>query len=235
MYARCDQIAESDTFERFTLVLILLNAALLGVDTNPQFSEEYGELIFWTLWGSQIYFIGEIVVRILAKGPRFGTFFSSFWNRFDFIIVGLSLIPAVGPFVTVARLLRLLRVLRLMTVSDRLRGFLVHTQRSIDEALYFGLIGGVMLYVFAVAGVTLFAEIDPTRWGGLGVAAQSLLYLGLLQDIPETVAALSTARGSAIAFLFLFGASALFILINTIAAVTAQHLESRGGEAGADD
>jgi voltage-gated sodium channel len=230
MYALCHRIVESDTFERCTLVLILLNAALMGFDTSPYLSEEFGDLIFWTLLLSQGYFVIEIALRIVAKGPQFTTFFSSFWNRFDFVVVALSLIPAFGAFMTVARLARLLRVLRIMTVSDRLRAFLVHTQRSFDEALYFGIIGAVVLYVFAVAGVTLFADVDILRWGNLAAAFKSLLFIALLQDIPELVNGLAEVKGAAVSFLFLYCASILFLLINTIAAVTAQHLESRAEE-----
>ena len=234
MFAACARIAASDTFERLTLVIILINAALMGVDTNPMMSVEYEGVIFWTLLLSQIYFVIEIALRIIATGPRFRGFFESFWNRFDFAVVALSLVPAIGPFVTVARLLRLLRVIRLMTVSDRLRGFLVHTQRSIDEALYFAVIGGIFLYVFAVAGVVLFADIDAVRWGSLGSAGATLLYLALLQDIPAIAGSLAPVGVTGVLFLLLYGGAVLFLLINTVAAVTAQHLESRYLESGSE-
>jgi len=234
MFSFARRIADSDEFDRITLMLLLLNAAILGVDCSPVLSQEYANLIFYVLWISQAYFVAEVAIRMLAHGPRVGSFFGSFWNRFDFIIVAVSLLPAVGSFVTVARLFRVLRVLRIMTVSDRLRSFLIHTRRSVDEASYFALIWGIVFYVFGVSGHTLFSEIDPDHWGSLGSAMRSLLFISLLQEIPQIAEGLDDSRTSATIYLILFAASWLFLLVNVIGAITAQHLESRRSGKGAE-
>ena len=48
-------------------------------------------------------FVAEILIRIAAFGTRPWRFFLDGWNVFDFSVVALSLLPAAGPFATVAR------------------------------------------------------------------------------------------------------------------------------------
>ncbi len=62
-------------------------------------------------------FVLELATKLFAF--RLG-FFSRAWNVFDFIIVGIALIPASGPL-AVLRALRVLRVLRLISTVPRLR------------------------------------------------------------------------------------------------------------------
>ena len=95
--------------------------------------------------------------------------------------------------------------------------------------MFVPIVGAVVLYVFGVAGATLFGGIDDVRWGSFGAAVQSLLFVAL-QDIPEVLASLSDARGAAVAFLSLYGGSVLFLVIKTAAAVMARHLESGAAE-----
>ena len=97
--------------------LILLNAAILGLETNADLMSVWGELLHWidhTILG---IFMAEIVVLIFARKLDY---FSDPWCVFDFIGVGIALIPASGSL-SVLRALRGLRVLRLFDTVEGMR------------------------------------------------------------------------------------------------------------------
>lgn len=64
-------------------------------------------------------FVGEVLVKMLAEGKWPWRYFGDGWNRFDFIIVTLGLLPFSAGAVTVLRLIRLLRVLKLVRRRSR--------------------------------------------------------------------------------------------------------------------
>jgi voltage-gated sodium channel len=106
-------ITEDDRFRSAMLGLIVLNALCLGVEAVPELEDHYTELLDWILAVSQAVFVIEIALRITAHHPRPRTFFADSWNRFDFLIVAASLLPAVGSATLAARALRVLRIVRL--------------------------------------------------------------------------------------------------------------------------
>ena len=68
----------------------------------------------------------QLGVKVIAEGPEFSRFFTNDdgrWNTFDLIIVMLSLVEYIYPLgpVTVLRMLRFLRVVRLLHSSPTLR------------------------------------------------------------------------------------------------------------------
>lgn len=114
MRALCRKIVANPWFDRFIIALIVLNAVVLGLETSPELVARYGE--FMTLINHVVLavFVLEAVIKITAVMPRIGLYFGDGWNLFDFTIVVLSLVPATGDFAMIARLLRLLRVMRLI-------------------------------------------------------------------------------------------------------------------------
>jgi voltage-gated sodium channel len=110
-----------------------------------------------------------------------------FDGLFDFAIVILSFLPAIGAFIVIARLLRVLRVLRAISMSERLRAFMDRLTDTFDEVLYSSLLILILGYIFAISGHFLFYEVDPNNWGNLWRATLSVFYLGLLQDVSDFV------------------------------------------------
>ena len=75
------------------IILILINAITLRLETSPKLIEEYeyalhiiDQTILWI-------FVIEILLKIYVY--RFN-FFNDGWNIFDFLIVGISLLPSSG-------------------------------------------------------------------------------------------------------------------------------------------
>jgi voltage-gated sodium channel len=75
----------------------------------------------------------ELAIRLAAFGARPWRFFLDGWNVFDFGVVALSLLPAAGPFATVARLARVLRVARVVSSLPELRLIIGTMLRSIPS------------------------------------------------------------------------------------------------------
>src|SRR5688572_7796071 len=108
-------VVDSRWFEPSMIALIVVNAVIIGLETSRQFVAFYDG---WLRTGNNIIlgvFIIEAALKIIAVAPRWGLYFRSGWNLFDLAVIALSLIPASGEFALVARLVRILRVLRLVS------------------------------------------------------------------------------------------------------------------------
>ena len=197
MLLLCRRISSSRWFQNAALAVIVANAALIGVETSPALWERYGGLFKALNAAVQVIFVVEITVRLLAYGPRIHRFFLDGWNVFDFGIVALSLLPAAGPIATVARLARLLRALRVVSALPELRLIVATMLRSIPSLANVVVLLGLILYVYAVVGVHLFAGVDPGNWGSLPRAGLTLFEILTLEgwvDLMNTSLA-ATALG----------------------------------------
>src|SRR6056297_3111216 len=109
--ARLGHWIESAGPRNFIIVLILVNAVILGLETSPAIMDRAGGVLVFFNQLILAAFVLEILVKLYAFGFRF---FRSGWNVFDFLVVGIALVPATGPL-EVLRALRILRVLRLLS------------------------------------------------------------------------------------------------------------------------
>jgi voltage-gated sodium channel len=157
------------------IALIILNAITLGLETSQQVMDSVGgllKLIDRTLLG---VFVAEILVKLFAF--RAG-FFRNPWNVFDFIVIGIALIPSSGPL----SVLRVLRVLRLISLIPRFRFVVESLLRAIPGILS---IAGLLLIVFYVAAVMatgLFGERFPQWFGSLGGSMYTLVQIMTLES-----------------------------------------------------
>ena len=180
----CKNIADNENFQSAILILILINAVFLWLETSNEIMSWYGNIIVQVLVWSQIVFVWEIAVRLLAYWPRnYKSFFGEFWNRFDFIIVLCSFLPEIGWIVTVVRVLRVLRILRVFSVSDRLRNYLDSLKTTPTWLLIGAMIYLTVTYTVALIGYYLFAGMDPSHWWTLGWAYESVVFMTLFQDV----------------------------------------------------
>lgn len=97
--------------------IILLNALLVGLETDRDLAGTYAGVFAATNAAIVIFFCAELLVRLAALGFRVDHFLRDGWNAFDVCVVAFSLLPGVGPFATVARIARVLRVVRLVSTS----------------------------------------------------------------------------------------------------------------------
>ena len=222
----CRRIASNRHFQTAILAVIVANAVLIGLETSPALWERYGGLFDALNLAVQVVFVGEIAVRLLAHAPRVHRFFLDGWNVFDFTIVALSLLPVAGPFATVARLARLLRALRVVSALPELRLIVATMLRSIPSLANVIVLLGLILYVYAVVGVHLFAGIDPPNWGSLPRAGLTLFEILTLEGWVDLMDASLGATPWAWVYYVSFVVLAVFVVINLFIAIVINNLEA---------
>ncbi|WP_239063353.1 ion transporter, partial [Streptomyces sp. SID13031] len=134
------------------LAVILLNAALLGLETYSGLVAEWHRWLRLAEHACLAVFTVEILLRLGAHADRPRNFCKDPWNLFDLAVVLCAFLPFVRENTTVLRLLRLARVLRTARFLPQLRIVLVAVGRSLPGTLSFLLVGALLLYVYAMVG-----------------------------------------------------------------------------------
>ena len=169
---------ESAPVQRFIIAVIVVNAVTLGLETSASIRSDWGGLLHLLDRVALAIYIVEIGLKIYAF--RLG-FFRGAWNVFDFVVVGIALVPASGPL-AVLRALRVLRVLRLVSTVPRLR-FVVEALLAAIPGITS--IAGLMLllfYVFAVMATGLFGQDFPEWFGSIGASMYTLFQIMTLES-----------------------------------------------------
>lgn len=173
---------ESSVFVYSITALIVLNAITLGMETNKEIMADYGITLHLIDKAILIVFTFELLLKFYAY--RF-KFFKSGWNNFDFIIVTIAWIPAVGPF-AILRALRILRVLRLLSVVPQMRKVIAAIGHSIPGMASVISVLILLFYVAAVMVTKLFGEHpDPLMqelFGSIGASAYTLFQVMTLES-----------------------------------------------------
>jgi voltage-gated sodium channel len=219
------RVVESRWFEPFMIGLILFNAVLIGLETSPEFMASYDG---WLHLGNDVIlgvFIIEAALKITAVAPRFRLYFGNGWNLFDFSIILLSLIPATEEFALVARLVRILRVLRLVSAVPQLRLIVATLVRSIPSMGHVLLLMSIIFYIYAVTGYHLFGEHDPEHWGSLRACLLTLFQLVTLEGWVEVMGEVIDLHRLVWVYFVSFILFGTFVILNLFIAVVINNLE----------
>jgi voltage-gated sodium channel len=181
---RLGQWVEGRGVSRFIIALIIVNAIILGLETSPSVMNRVGDVLLAANAAILGVFIVEISLKLIAFGPRF---FRSGWNVFDFLVVGVALVPTSGPL-EILRALRVLRVLRLLSQVPKLRIIIESLLRALPGMGWTALLLVLVFYVFAVMGTMLFGEQFPDYWGSLGASLFSLFQIMTLESWSSGIA-----------------------------------------------
>ncbi|MYQ51118.1 MULTISPECIES: ion transporter [unclassified Streptomyces] len=222
---RCRRVTEARWFALTVLAVILLNAALLGLETYSGLVAEWHRWLRLAEHACLAVFTVEILLRLGAHADRPRNFCKDPWNLFDLAVVLCAFLPFVRENTTVLRLLRLARVLRTARFLPQLRIVLVAVGRSLPGTLSFLLVGALLLYVYAMVGWVFFGHQDPEHYGSIGRAVLTLFLLMILDGIGDAIhAGLEISRWS-----LLYYASyvllASFVLVNVLVGVVITSLE----------
>jgi voltage-gated sodium channel len=220
----CKRIADSPRFQNFIFAVIVANAITLGLGTYDWDSGV--DSLLTTLDDTFLgIFVVELVIRIAAFGRRPQDFFRDGWNVFDFTVIALAFVPGVRQNVTLLRLARLLRVVRLVTVLPDLRVLVRAMARSIPPITSLVLLTVLIMYVYGMVGWILFEEEDPENWGNIGDAMLSLFQILTLENWPDYL-----ERGQEIApaswvYFISYILIASFLVINILIAIIINSVE----------
>jgi hypothetical protein len=128
---------------------------------------------------SQIFFVFEATVKVLANGLKPWAYLKSGWNMFDItlLIVGYAEQPALLVF----RMLRLFKVMKILGGRPR-RNF----EAFIASIISFRVIGTIWVMVicfYAVVGSNLFGTNDPFRFKNGGTAIATLFWASTMDGL----------------------------------------------------
>lgn len=163
------------------IFIIIFSALTVGARTFKQL-EPYQDLLSYLDLLISIIFLVEIVIRYIAEGD-FRRFIRDPWNLFDTIIVIGSLIPLESSnLVFVGRLLRIFRVLRLISFIPELRLLLNALFKSLPRLGYLVLLMFIFFYIYGAIGSTLFGAINPFLWGDISKSMLTLFRVMTFED-----------------------------------------------------
>ncbi|SET54658.1 ion transporter [Paracoccus homiensis] len=178
MRARIDGLIHGPAFQTFITAVILFNAVILGLETAPAVMASAGPLILFLDSLCLAIFVVEIAAKLYTR--RLG-FFRDGWNIFDFLVVGIALIPAADGL-SVLRALRILRLLRIVSVTPRLRRVVEGFLAALPGMASVFLLMGIIFYIFAVIATKLFGGAFPEWFGSMGESAYSLFQIMTLES-----------------------------------------------------
>jgi voltage-gated sodium channel len=175
---RVGEWIESPRAQHAIIALIVVNAITLGLETSSIVMARVGVFLIALDHAILAVFVLEIVAKLYAHGWRF---FREAWNVFDFLVVGIALVPASGPL-AVLRSLRILRVLRLIAKAPRLRFVVESLLHAVPGISAIAGLLGLFFYVFAVMATGLFGKQFPEWFGSIGASLYTLFQIMTLES-----------------------------------------------------
>ncbi|MDO6611536.1 ion transporter [Shewanella sp. 1_MG-2023] len=174
------KVDQSKTFQGFVIFVIIVSALSIGAHTYhlPPWLDQ-------SLWVLDIaitaFFLFELIIRFMAS-DGIKSFFSKGWNIFDTIIVIGSLVPLGGSTILLARLLRIFRVLRLVSMVPELRMLINALLKAIPRMGYIALLMFVIFYIYGAVGSMFFAHVNDFLWGDVSIAMLTLFRISTFES-----------------------------------------------------
>ncbi|MEZ9367899.1 ion transporter [Shewanella sp. 10N.286.51.B2] len=174
------KIDQSKTFQGFVIFVIIVSALSIGAHTYhlPTWLENSLYVLDIAI---TVFFLFELIIRYMAS-DGIKSFFSKGWNIFDTIIVIGSLVPLGGSTILLARLLRIFRVLRLVSMVPELRMLINALLKAIPRMGYIALLMFVIFYIYGAIGSMFFAHVNDFLWGDVSIAMLTLFRISTFES-----------------------------------------------------
>ena len=221
----CAALVREQWFSIAGFVVIVVNAAALGLETYGGVTARYGLLLRAIEYVCLAALAVELLIRFGAELPHPSRFFRDGWNLFDLAIVLGPLLPGVQEQVTMLRMLRLARTARAFRLFPSLRVILTGIRHSLPGLASFLVITVLVLYVYAMLGWMLFGQAYPERYGTVGQAMLTLCLLLSLDGITDTLQAGREVTGWAVAYYLSYMICACYLLTNLLVGVVLNALQ----------
>mmetsp|Transcript_19618 Transcript_19618/g.30229 ORF Transcript_19618/g.30229 Transcript_19618/m.30229 type:complete len:397 (+) Transcript_19618:3926-5116(+) len=167
---QCFKIVQSQAFEYVVMSAIVINTFFLCIDYYGK-SEELERVLNNSNFSFVVFFTLEMILKITAYGFEYYWYVN--WNKFDFIIVIMSLVALDENLLeklnfnpTALRIIRVSRLLRMVKTSEGLRTLLKTLFMSLSNIINTAALLTLILFTFGVAGMSLFGQIpqDDTEF-----------------------------------------------------------------------
>ncbi len=226
MRTHVNAIVQAPWFTRTIMVLIIINAIILGMETYPGIMAAYGPTLkaidHAILW----IFVAELGLRLVAFRLRF---FRDPWSIFDTLVVAIAFMPANEAF-SVLRAARVLRVLRLISIFPRLKRVVEGLITAIPGIGSIGAILVIVFYVFAVMATKLYGTSYPEWFGSLHASFFSLFQIMTLEGWADMVREIMKTHPLAWIFFVIYILCATFTVLNLFIAVIVDAMQRQHQE-----
>ncbi|MDQ7002811.1 MAG: ion transporter [Ghiorsea sp.] len=174
-------IRSNKSFELTVIAIIIVSALMIGASTYDM-DPRWISVMYVLDTAITVFFLIEIIIRMLGE-KYFFNFFKNAWNIFDFLIVGVSLLPIDdSEMVLLARLIRIFRVLRLISIIPELRVLINSLLIAIPRMGYVLVLMFIIFYIYAAVGSFMFEKINATLWGDISISMLTLFRISTFED-----------------------------------------------------
>jgi voltage-gated sodium channel len=208
--------------EPVVLTLIAINGAAVFLDAFPTVHAQHGPTLFWIDYACLLYFVFEMGARMVRRGGFRGYWRFSGWNRFDFVIVAISLPTLLAPAVpmldefavlSAGRVLRFARLLRFVPNALELWAGL---KRALKASVAVFCVLALMNLLFALGAMALFGDVAPQYFGDPGRAMYTLFKVFTIEgwyEVPDAIAEDVAASGRLLSGAWWVGAVRAYFVI----------------------
>ena len=155
---------------------------IVGIQTYPTYTNNPVLYILDVVVLSS--FSLEIVLKIIGEEFTPWKYFSNHnwkWNWFDFVIVLASLPYGSNQgTLKLVKIVRLLRLVKLFRKVDELNLIMTGLLQSMKFVSYIVLLWALVIYIYGITGMLLFAGNDPWHFLTLDVAVNTLFQLTVM-------------------------------------------------------
>lgn len=222
---QCRRLVASPRFDGAMLVVIVLNAVVLGAETYESVDRQYGSLLHTLNDVFFAIFVVELTIRIVATWPNPRDFWRSGWNVFDFVVIAGAFIPGVRENVTLLRLLRLARIVRAVRLLPDLRVIVVAIGRSVPGVSSLAAMTLLLVYLYGMVGWVIFDAHDPENFGDIGQAMLTMFVLLTLENLPTYIAQGQELSQWTVLFYISYVLVASFLIFNLFIGIVINSME----------
>lgn len=233
LQTRFQALRSNKLFELTVIGVILFSALVIGAKTY-NLPPALLSLISVLDVAITLFFLVEISIRFVAEEDK-KRFFHKAWNVFDTLIVVISLIPIEdSEMALVGRLIRIFRVLRMVSVVPELRILLSSLVKALPQLGYVVLLMFIIFYIYAAIGATFFVNINPDLWGDISISMLTLFRVMTFEDwtdvMYETMAVYPLSWAFYLSFIFL----TTFAFLNMVIGIVVNVMENENADAKAE-
>jgi voltage-gated sodium channel len=204
--------------------LIVINAIILGLETSKTIMASHGWLLEILDHIILAVFVVEIAARVIVHRVAF---FRDPWSVFDFVVIGIALVPATETF-SVLRSLRVLRVLRLITGVPTLRRVVAGLLAALPGMGSIVFLIGLIYYVFG--------DDNPNLFGTLGDSLFTLFTVMTLEGWTNDVARpVMQNHPYAWVFFVVYIVITTFMVLNLFIGVVVNAMQEEASKADAEE
>lgn len=228
---RCDNFTKTRLFRYTVMGAILAGAAVAGLGTFVENDSYLHDVLWFVDWLFIIFFLGELLIRVIAHNWKLPAIGGDGWLLFDIVIVVGSVVVQtqlvdVVESLYVLRLARVFRASRLVSISPRLRLVIESFLQSIKSSLYVVILLAVITYGYAVLDVELFGSSH--HFLHLGIAIISMVQVLTLDDwgniFADVIRQEDTLNFVAITFFLSFIIFGTMIILNLFVAIVTDQM-----------